>query len=189
MKRQTARALHRAVNMSFWMENPNWSSGNRAFDWFNSSVRLLPFSIHEFEKKAFFDISRLIAVNAETVVVSNGPDKVDKFMLRYPGKMALEAFCLSVGFEIGVLSSSLGSVAVSTEVGIKNAKIFRNPRSSVPSVVQTQPRLDLSIHRSLTPEDIFDEPVSPNHDRTMKDIEQLLRGAGHLAAEYDFIQI
>lgn len=168
------------------MENPEWESGNPYFDLLCRAARALPFSVHEAQKRAFFDRDILISVNAESVVAVNGLAKVDKFMFRYPDKMSLETFRDHVQHEVGAVLSSLGTVALSTSVSIKSAYIFRNPQTSVRAVTQTQPRLNLDVNEVFNLETVKDEAPSPRLTRTLSDLENLISGSDLLSEEYDF---
>lgn len=184
MRRSTAKHIHEATNIAYWMEKPNWDPGSAAFNLICKAFQILPFSVHEIQKKAIFDTERLIAVNGETVVATSGTDKVDKFMFRYPNKMPLETFKKHVAREVGAVTTCLTGIALTTEVGIKPADIFRHIRRPVPTVVQTQQRLDLGIHRALSLSELESEAASPRLDRTARDLEKMLYGTGTLAAEY-----
>ena len=186
MRRSTAKLMHETANLAYWMENPNWNSGNPAFNVVCRALQALPFSVHKFAKQAFFDTNRLIAVNGESVVAANGADKVCKFMFRYPDKMPLDTFRENVAHEVGAVTSCLAGVALPTEVSVKPADIFRRVRRPIPTVTQTQQRLDLDLHRALNLRELEDEATSPIRDRTAKDIEIMLRGIDTLAAGYDF---
>jgi hypothetical protein len=182
MNRRTAKVIHETTNLTFWMENPEWQSGDAAFDLACKGLRALPFSLHEAQKKAFFDTSKLIAVNSETVVAANGREKVDKFMFRYPGKISLEKFRDQVHDEVKAVTQSLAQIALATEVNIKPAYIFKKPKNPVAAVAQTQPRLDLGIHRALDLAELVGEAPSRSVDRTMSDLESMLEGVDVLTA-------
>lgn len=149
-------------------------------------MRALPLRVHEPLKRAFYDTDKVIAVNGETVVVANGVDKVDKFMFRYPGKMALEAFRDHVEQEIGAITGYLAGIALSTQVSIKPAYIFRRPQVHVNAVAQTQTRLDLDIDAAMDLNTTVQEAPSPNLDRTARDVESLLSGTERLVDDYGY---
>lgn len=168
------------------MENPDWNSGNPILDMVCRGMRALPFSVHKAQKELFFDTDRLLAVNGESVVVANGADKVDKFMFRYPGRMACETFKDHVSHEVGAVTTCLAGVALDTEVSIKPASVFRNPKTSVLAVVQTQPRLDLATHRPIDLAAVAGEAKSPRSDRTARDLETMLKGTRILAERHGY---
>jgi hypothetical protein len=172
--------------MAFWMENPNWHSGVGWFDLACKAVQALPFSPHELQKRAFYDTEKVLAVNGETVVAVNGPDKVDKFMFRYPGRMALTVFGAHVYEEVASVTEHLAGVALPTRVDIKEAQIFRRPKSKVPAVVQIQERLDLDVHTAMDLAVLSEESKSPLRDRTAQDIEKLLEGTGILVTNFGY---
>ncbi|TAH33841.1 hypothetical protein EYC58_00150 [Candidatus Saccharibacteria bacterium] len=189
MRRGVAKAIHTSTNMCFWMENPKWSSGNAAFDLVCSAMQKLPFSPHEAQKRAFFDTSRLLAVNGETVVAVNAadPDKVDKFMLRYPSGVALGAFEQSARHEIGAVTTYLAGIALPTAVSIQPVDILRHTRKLPLAVKQHQQRLDLAEHATLDLVALTAEPDSRQRYRTAKDLEILCVGAEKLRTEFGYI--
>jgi hypothetical protein len=183
MKRSTARAIHGAVNMTYWMENPGWDSSPDA--WFRASchlVRALPFSVHSLQKKLFFKKEPL-AVNGETVVVPRGIDQVDKFMFRYPGNLKIEKFYESVDHEVGTVTRCLSRVALSTKVSVDEADIFRFARRPVLAVVQTQPRLDLRLHPALDLPEVIADRSSRGRDKTAQDLQYLLQSSEELRSK------
>lgn len=184
MRRQTARRIHEATNLSYWMENPEWFTGSPVADRALKAVRTLPFSIHDAQKRAFFHTDNLLVVSGESVVVANG-FSVDKFMFRYPDKMNLAAFKNKVRGEVGTVAMCLADVAIPTTVAIKPASILRT-RKPVPAVTQTQQRLELAVHKPLQMEAIEDEPPSGIVDRTARDLEVLVKGSDELITQYDY---
>ena len=187
VRRSIAKHIHESTNIAYWMENPNWDSGSAAFNLICRAFRALPFSVHDAQKRIFFDSERLIAVNGETIVAKSGLGKVDKFMFRYPGKMPLETFKEHVAHEVGAVTSCLAGIALPTEVSIKPADIFKHVRHPIPTVVQTQQRLDLDIHKALDLNEVEAEATSPLRDRTARDLERMLQGIDTLAAGYEFV--
>lgn len=185
MRRSTARSIHAVTNLAYWIENPEWWTGNAAADTALRVVRALPFGMHKMLKQAFYDIDKVLAVNGETVVAANGPDKVDKFMFRYPGKIALMTFEAHAKDEIGALTSSL-DIALPTQVGIKPAYVFRNPATYIDTVTQTQRRLNLSLEGVFDLNDLKREDRSPKLERTARDMENLVTGAEHLVRQHSF---
>lgn len=184
MNRLTAKRMHASTSLAYWMENPNWDSGDdRLFNLERRAMQALPFSLYKLQKRAFYDPDKVLSVSGETVVVANGSGKVDKFMFRYPGKMSLPVFEHHVQLEIGTVTRCLAGIALATEVGIKPAYIFRSPRTHVDAVAQTQQRLDLDIHVPLDLAEVRKAPVQ-SRDRTARDLESLLTGAHALIAEY-----
>jgi hypothetical protein len=186
MNRRTAKEIHAATNLSYWMENPDWQSGSAAFDVLCKALQKLPFSVHEAQKKIFFNSDNLLAVNGETVVVANGTDKVDKCMFRYPTGMSTEQFCNQVDDEISVVTGFLASVALATAVDLKPARIFRRPMGQVRVVTQTQRRLDLDIYEALDIDKIASEDSLPQLDTTMKDLDGMLLGTQALVETYGY---
>jgi hypothetical protein len=184
MHSRTARAMHSATNMAYWLENPDWSTGNRLADVGLQVYRKLPFSTHEVLKGMFFATDQLLAVHGESVVMRRGSDAVDKFMLRRPGKMALEAFHANVSSEVGAVTRHLAGIALPTSVSIQSAHIFRNPRTHIDAVTQTQPLLDLTVHVPLRMQEI--STSTPNADRTAEDLEALLDGSEQLLEQHGF---
>ncbi len=181
MNYRTARAIHTATNLAYWMENPNWHTGNRLADSALKVVRKLPFSVHQTLNERFYDTNQLIAVNGESVVVHDGPDRVSKFMFQRPGKMALEAFRQNVDREIGVVTRHLAGVALETSGTIQPARIFRNPATKVEAVAQSQVLLDLDVNAELRPQEL--STSSPTADRTARDLEHLINGSARMLAE------
>jgi len=186
MNRRTARVIHQTTNLSYWLENPNWSTGKPISDFGCRIIRLLPFSLHEIQKQIFYDPDKVLAVSGETVVTKSGAGKVDKFMFRYPGKVSLEAFESQVRHEVGIVTTCLAGVALPTEIAIKPAAVFRNHNTIVPAVTQTQERLDLSLNPALDLETVSYEPSSPARDKTAKDLERLLEGTDTLITDFDY---
>lgn len=184
MNRQTAKKIHEAVNIMYWVENPDWHTGNAMADIAMSGIRKLPIDVHERLKRQFYNTSKVIAVNGESVVADAG-QTVDKFMFRYPGKMATKLFESNVANEVGAVTSHLKGVALPTIVTIKPAEIFRRPRTSVDTVTQTQTKLDLDIHDAL---DLAaaQELAATNLDQTAKGVEALLKGTKTLVGEYGY---
>lgn len=184
MNYRTARAIHSATNLSFWVENPEWHTGDRLIDAALGVVRKLPLDIHQSLKERFFDTDQLIAVNGESVVVRNGTDKVDKFMFRRPGRMALDAFRDCVDTEIGVVTSHLAGVALPTTVAVKQARIFRKPSTQIEAVTQTQALLDLGLNPELRPDGLSKSDGAT--DRTARDLENLINGSSAMLAEHGY---
>ncbi len=186
MRRSTAKLMHQATNIAFWIENPEWSTDNAVADFARRGLYPLPFKIHDVLKELFFDTDKVAAVNGETVVTyNNGNDTVDKFMLRYPGKMPLETFRAKVTSEIGTVTHYLAGVALPTQVSIKNARVFRSRDAAVPAVTQTQQRVDLAANPVLDLE-IAQAAPSKLRDQTAINLEQLVNGAGWLAEDYGY---
>lgn len=186
MRRSAAKHIHELTNITYWMENPDWDSGNAAFNLVCRAFRALPFSVHEAQKRAFYDSGRLIVVNGETIVAKNGSDKVDKFMFRYPDKMPLDTFRVHVAHEVCAVTSCLAGIALPTEVDIKPADIFKHVRRPIQAVTQTQQRLDLDLHGALSLQELAVEATSPLLDRTARDLEKMLQGIDTLASGYGF---
>lgn len=188
MNRRTAKAIHEVTNMSFWMENQDWSSGNTAFDLVCKGIQKLPFSANKALRHTFFDINRLLAVSGETVVAINTEDKtkVDKFMFRYPRKMSLESFENDAQREIGMVMKHLADIAMPTTVTTKPADIFKHVRKPPLAVTQSQPRLDLSLHPELNLAALLQSPHSPQLDRTARDLEKLAEGTDKLITDFGY---
>lgn len=186
MNRSMARAIHSATNLAFWVENPSWSPDNAIAALACKAVRALPFSIHDTQKRLFFDDSKVIAVNGESVVAANGADQVDKFMFRYPGEMTTEDFKGQVEYEIGAVVESLAGIALATQVSIKPADIFRFSRKPVLAVTQTQARLDLAVHVPLSLPELAEEQCSSRLDKTAMDIEKMLNGIEVLTGRFGY---
>jgi hypothetical protein len=185
MKRSTARAIHSATNMAYWVENPDWHTGNPVADGALDAARKLPLNMHESLKRAFYNTAGLIAVNGESVVVDRG-ETVDKFMFRYPDKMSLGEQKKRVTHEVGVVSQYLAGVALPTAVAVKPAYIFRKPETHVDAVTQTQPKLDLALHGALDLSALREESHSPRLDRTARDLEVFVAGTQKLVVDYGF---
>lgn len=185
MNRSTAKAIHEATNITFWGENPEWDPGNTVARFACTALRKLPFSVHELQKRAFFNMDRLIAVNGESVVASCG-DMVDKFMFRYSKKMSLETFESAVAEEVSAVTCSLAGIALPTKVGIKPAYVFKNPHSQLPAVAQTQTRLDLATHLPMDLIKVNEDSLVLRRDKTARDIETMLRGSERLAEEFGY---
>jgi hypothetical protein len=186
MNRRTAEAIQATTNLTFWGENPGWQTDNPALKLICKALQALPFSLHEAQKRVFFDTARLIAVSTESVVVANGTDKVDKFMFSYPASMSLETFESRAEREIGAVAVCLAGIALPTEVGIKEAYIFKRHKAHVRAVAQTQDRLDLNVHPAFDVARLVEEPESAMLDRTVKDLEKLLHGAALLEADFGY---
>jgi hypothetical protein len=186
MNRRVAKAMHEMTNLAYWAEKPGWDAGDPVSNLACRALRALPFSVYEAERRVFYDPNRVIAVNGETVVAANGPDMVDKFMFRYPGKMALEAFRAQVSHEVLAVTRHLCEIALPTDVNIKNADIFRRPGTRVPAVTQTQPRLSLEFHKALDLEKLTEEAPSRRLDKTAADLESLLIGTEMMATDHDY---
>jgi hypothetical protein len=184
MNRRTAKRIHEAVNIMYWVENPEWHTGNAMADLVLSGVRKLPINVHERLKRQFYDTSKVIAVNGESVVVDAG-QTVDKFMFRYPGKMATKLFETHVTDEVAAVTSHLKGVALPTTVGVKSAEIFTRSTTSVDTVAQTQTKLDLGIHGAL---DLVaaQESAATNLEQTASGVEALLNGAKTLVGKYGY---
>ncbi len=125
-------------------------------------------------------------MNGESVVVANGTDQVDKFMLRYPGEMKTEVFRGLVEHEVGAVVKSLAGIALSTKVSIKPADIFRFSHKPIPAVTQTQTRLDLGVHVPLVVSTLAEEEQSPRLDKTAMDIETMLGGIEVLKERFGY---
>lgn len=179
MNRAVARGVHKTTNIGFWLENPDWNPGGLVPQTACAIARALPFSFHEFQKRLWFT-DELIAVNGESVVAANGTQKVDKFMFRYPGNIALEAFKNSVAHEVGTVTSYLAGIALPTEVSIKAASILKYGKP-LPTVTQTQMRLDLTEHRPLDINSLIQQAGCRQHDQTARDLEQLICGVDEMA--------
>ena len=111
MNRSTAKRIHEAVNIMYWVENPDWHTGNAVADIALSGLRKQPINVHEQLKRRFYDTSQVIAVNGESVVADAG-QTVDKFMFRYPGKMTTKLFETHVTDEVAAVTSHLEGVAL-----------------------------------------------------------------------------
>jgi hypothetical protein len=186
MNRVTAKRMHEATNITHWLEVPGFGDGNPVLKSLCTAVRALPFSTHEVLKKSFFDTDKVIAVFGESVVVDGAAGQVDKFMFRYPGRMSLEDFRDHVDEEVGTLTRCLPSIALSTEVSIKTARVFRSRRTHTQAVAQTQEKLDLDIHAPFDMDNVLLESASKTKDRTAKDLEVLLAGIDHLVTEHGY---
>jgi hypothetical protein len=172
--------------MAYWIENPDWHTGNSFADTALKAVRALPFKVHEPLKRSFYNTDNLIAVNGESVVVARGPNEVNKFMFRYPGKMATEAFFDHVRDEVGVVTEHLAGVALPTMVSIRSADIFKNPEARVDTVTQTQRKIDLDINGPLDLDLLNKARREPLIDRTARDLEILVTGTERLVSEHGF---
>jgi len=186
MNKRTARAIHETTNITFWLENPNWDAGNPVVNLVGRGLQALPFSVHEAQKRLFFDKEKLIAVNGETIVAANGTDKVDKFMFRYPGKLAVKSFMDQVEYEVGAVTECLAGVALETQVSIKPANIFRRSHNPFSAVTQTQTRLDLDVHSVMDLPAVADEAPSQRLDKTARDFETMLTGTERLVTDYGY---
>ncbi len=186
MNRSTARRIHEFTNITYWAENPGWKSGDPALDFTCKALRMLPFSVHEAQKKAFFDTRKLLAVNGESVVACGDPGRVDKFMFRYPGSMGQEAFRDAVDHEVSALTSYLAHVALQTQVSIKTADIFRLRSMRVDAVAQTQNKLDLATHVPLQLENVQSDFPPALRGRTARDLELLLGGIARMSEDHGY---
>lgn len=181
MREITARRIHEATNMTYWLGNPEWFTGNPITD------RLLRFSkpawrtIHQIMLSQLFDMSKVIAVSGETVVARNGNSHVDKFMFRRPASTTLESFFYTVDHDVETVNRYLGGVSLPTLVDIKYASVFRHSTNSITAVTQTQRRLDLSLHARLDTAEIENEANGPKKDKTLRDLEKLLEGSYRMA--------
>lgn len=186
MNRRTAKKIHETVNIMYWVENPDWHTGNIIADMALNSIRKLPINFHERLKHQFYDTSKVIAINGESVVTDAGKI-VDKFMFRYPSNMATNLFEVLVANEVAVVTSHLAGIALPTAVSVKSAVIFKRPTTSVDAVTQSQTKLDLGIHRALDLT-VLHESASAiaNLDQTARGIEALLRGAQTLVNEHGY---
>lgn len=146
--------------------------------------RAKQFNTYECLKKVLF-AKTVVAVNGESVVVHDHTE-VNKFMLRYPGDMPIKMFEASVTSEVSAVTSRIGSIALDTDVSTRQASIFRNPNSSVMSVVQTQRKLDLDLHMDVNLDQLAELPMDSNLDRTASDLELLLERTGDLIAHDGF---
>lgn len=186
MNRLTAKRIHEFTNITFWAEKPGWDTGNAVLNLACRGLCRLPFSVHEVQKRLFYNTNRVLAVSGETVVATNGSSLVDKFMFRYPPRLSLLEFNNRVEHEVGLVTSFLASIALPTQVSIKDADIFRRARSSVPAVTQTQFRLNLDTHPPFNLDEVKAEKPSIATDNTARDLEQLVTGVQSLAAEYGY---
>lgn len=178
--------MHSTANMAYWIENPDWHTDNPFADAGLAVVRALPLRAHDRLKKHFYNTDGLIAVNGESVVVTNGSDKVDKFMFRYPGKMALEAFRGHVEAEVGAVTHYLAGVALPTSVSVKPARIFRNPNTQVDAVAQTQAKVNLDAHVELSPGMLYSLPRGAVTEKAARDVDTLVAGSKRLVREQGF---
>jgi hypothetical protein len=185
MNRRTARAIHAATNITYWLENPQWNPDVPALGLVCGVFRALPFSVHGAQRRAFYNPDTLLAVSGESVVAVNGSSKVDKFMFRYPNKMPLETFRDQVAQEVGAVTTCLAGIALPTQVSIKQARIFRRPETSVLTVTQTQDRLDLATH-SVMDLQAAQETAPEQRDQTARDLETLVSGTERLAADFGY---
>jgi hypothetical protein len=184
MNRRAAKRIHEAVNIMYWVENPDWQTGNAMADIALSGIRKLPVNIHERLKRQFYDTRKVIAVNGESVVADAG-QTVDKFMFRYPGKMAIKLFETHVTDEVAAVTSHIKGVALPTTVSIKPAEIFRRPTAAVDAVAQTQTKLDLGIHGALDLTAVQESPAA-SIDQTARGVEALLHGARTLVKKHGY---
>jgi hypothetical protein len=188
MKREVARAIHSSTNITYWLENPNWSTGNTFGDIASKAFRLLPFSIHEAQKSLFFDTEKVIAVSGESVVAhGTDPGTVDKFMFRYPGNLGLENFEKYTSREVKTVTENLSGIALPTSVSIKPALIFRFPVFNLSAVAQIQPYIDTILNPSLDLNALKQERTSSKLDKTAQDLEALLKGAQILISQHGYI--
>ena len=185
MKRRTAKLIHEAVNLAFWIENPDWRTGNTIADLAMSGIRKLPVGVHEPLKRAFYNTNKVVAVSGESVVAANDTT-VDKFMFRYPGKMSTEKFKAHVTEQVATVTTMLGGIALPTSVSVKSADVFRRPNTNVDAVTQTQSKLDLAVHGELDIIAVTHELSSASKDRTAKDIDTLLAGTMTLVKGYGY---
>lgn len=184
MKRKTAGRLHEAVNIAFWFSNPDWSTKNRAADATLALIRPISRTAHNGLKRAFFNTGKVLAVNGETVVAKSGDNLVDKHMFRYPNELTIEEFERIVSEDVEIVTANLAGVALSTEVSIKSAFVFRNPETYVQAVTQTQRRLDLDVHGVLNLDTVEDKPAGRNKDKTARDLELVLKGSAILINDF-----
>jgi hypothetical protein len=186
MKQSTAKLLHEATNITYWLGNPDWDAGSPVRHMALVPVRRVIRGVHAVQKTIFFDTSQLIAVSGESVVVANGHDKVDKFMFRYPDDVTLDVFRENVASEVGAVTSMLAGIALPTDVSIKPARIFRNHSTAVDAVVQTQPRLDTEVYVPLDVGALCEEWRSPSLDRTAKDLEWIVTANEELERSFSW---
>jgi hypothetical protein len=184
MNRVIARAIHETTNITFWMENPEWKTGNPVGDFALSTLRKLPFSIHEFQKNHVFKDSDAITVSGESVVLAH-PHTVQKYMFRYPGSMPLDEFYQHVNAEVGAVTSTLAKIAIPTTVHVESADIFKRPFGKTDAVVQTQLRVDLADNPALSLEDL-DEYPTRQFDTTANDLDILLRDIQKLSTDHGY---
>jgi hypothetical protein len=167
------------------MENPNWRTHNAAFNLLCRAVRRLPISPYQILKSGLFTTD-VLAVSGESVVAENGPDKVDKFMLRYPGQMSLEDFAANVSAETGAVTSCLSGIALPTEVGIKPARVLKTQKPPL-AVVQTQSRLDPNENPPFRLWPQAPTGKQPSRvTRTLRDLESLMTKSDALQQQHGY---
>lgn len=185
MNRRLAKSLHTAANFSYRMEQPGFYTGFTLADTALKTYRAIPLNSHEHFKNMIFDSAKVIAVSGESVVVDDGRT-VDKFMLRYPGKISIESFRTRAELEIDTVLAHLGKVAIPTKVGIKSGKLFRHSAKSVKAVAQTQLKLDTSINPPINLKSIVNDAYYPFTDQTARDLESLVNGADTLISDHGY---
>lgn len=184
MNRFVAKHVHSSVNAAYWLENPEFKKTSKLQTAAMEAYRgILPFSPHAALKSLFFSSANLLAVSGESVVVSAGADKVNKYMFRYPKHMTLGSFENATRGQIGLVAKHLGGVALTTEVTTKQADIFRIPIGPVPAVTQVQQKIDTTLNPPMRLNGLVREQSDHINPQTLRDIESLLNGCEELYQE------
>lgn len=188
MRRNTTRIIHKIVGNTFWIENPNWKPMKKRHKLSKVAINSLPFSLYETQKRLIFNPDKILAVSTESVVaLSNEPGKIDKFMFKFPRKMSIEVFEELVSAQIKAVTETLVNIAIPTSVSIKRAKIFKNPKTQVLAVTQTQPLIDLEVYKPLDVPLLMKEPKSTAIDKTARDLKLLLKYIDNLSIKHNLI--
>ena len=176
MNRRNAKLIHEIINSFYWMENADWDAGSKIGNAVCKLVQSLPFSIHELGKKAVFDEPDKVIVSGESIVANKG-NTVDKFMFRFPTGLSLEQFHDGVESEVMTVQTYLGRQALSTEVSIKLADIFKARLGPVEAVTQTQLRLNLHLYPNLDLKNLT------HSEETVRELEKIV-----IASEKMFVE-
>jgi hypothetical protein len=184
MNRVIARAIHETTNATYWMENPEWQSGNPVGDLALRGIRRLPFSIHELQKSMIFNHAPAVTVSGESVVVI-GDETVKKYMFRYPGIMGPDDFYVNVLNEVDAVTRTLANSALATTVSIEEATIFKRPFGSAEAVTQTQDKINLVANPAISTEDLRRD-ATPQSNKTARDLDILLSNVQKLAKDYNY---
>lgn len=147
----TARAIHEITNSAFWMTNETFMPDYPPMKLARFAMKITGINPYKGLRNLLFHDEQVIAVSGESVVISGeAPGTVDKHMFRCPHDMSLEQFRHRVKHEIELVQHYLGDIALATTVSIKPAHCFRlRFLDGLPTVTQTQQRLDLNRHTPL----------------------------------------
>ncbi|MDO4781426.1 MAG: hypothetical protein Q4A34_03500 [Candidatus Saccharibacteria bacterium] len=172
-----AKKIHEITNLAFWLGNEGFRPDHPPTRLARSALKATGINPYEILRNLLFN-KEVIAVNGESVVVTNTSNTVDKHMFRRPHTTPLEQFRNDVEREITTVLHHLSGIALATTVTIKATHCFRpHPLRGVPAVTQTQQKLNLEQHKTL---ELLDIQQGNASDMLVRNLELLLAGSRSL---------